>query len=158
MYDSRFSIFTNPTTITTNTTVNGTPTNLLANYVGNHKLGTTDYGVGLHFIVYEPANGPFTVQFKVQVADDVSGSPGTFTDLGVVGQSEVNASGQFVINGVARPGLARDLIAARFRTAKPWFRVVATTTGMGGSASVKVKAFVADGTGSYIDANYHEHA
>lgn len=147
MRDSRVKII-DETTISTDGTTNGANIDLLENYVGDHLYGTGPYGLPVEILASNVVTGTgdgFTVTAKWQVAPDNSGSPGSWVDASTIGVFTIDTDGNFMKNGVIY-GLTRAKLQSRLKTSKPWARVVFTAAGISGGETIKIRAWLSDGT------------
>lgn len=152
MRDSRVIVFTNPSTISADATLNGPDISLSGDYVGDHLYGTGTYGVGIEVMAYDITTGTgdgFTLVFKWQVAPDSSGVAGTYVDDTTIGTITVNTDGAFVLDDSIVSTLTRCKLKARLRTIHPWARIVCTSAGITGGEIALVKAWIADGTDAF---------
>lgn len=156
MRDSRVTVWTNPTVISTNAATNGPTIDLLSyGYVGDHLYGTSLYGAGVEIIAGAVVAGSdtdgFTLTWKWQVSADGS----TWVEgghIGVIGWDDTPGyTKDGTITGTTL-GLARAKLSTRLRTVKRYCRLVCTSADIEGSATVSVTAFLADGTNPYIDS------
>lgn len=150
MHESRVNIWTNPTPFNSNTTVNGPTIDLLADYTGTHIYGTSLYGLPVQVWAYDVVPGTGTggkLVIKAQESPDGT----NWTDLQTIGAIELDANGDFIVDGTGRPGLSRAKITGRIKATERYARLAVTSTGLSGGRSVKVKAYVSDGTNAHND-------
>lgn len=155
MRDSRVSIWTNPTVISADGATNGPNIDLLGDYHGTRKHGTSLYGLPFEVLVGSVNTGTgdgFTLTVKTQVAPDNSGSPGSWRDDEQVGVFTIDTDGNILReDGSTKLNLTRGKLSGRLRTHEPWGRIVVTAAGITGGETASVTAYVSDGTAVFND-------
>lgn len=141
MRDTRITLFdSQPVTVSSNTTVNGTTLDLLENRVGDYKEGAeAGYGIGVEILVVPTsATGTdITLALKWQVSTDGS----SWTD-----DQEIYPATNVIDETVdATPVGTKLAIPTRLRTPNRYARVVATTTSTS-SGSFTIQGWASDGT------------
>lgn len=141
MRDTRITLFNSqPVTMSTDTTENGTTLDLLENRVGDYKEGApAGYGIGVEILVVPTsATGTdITLALKWQVSDDGS----TWVDDQVI-MDATNVIDTTVDATVVGTKMS---IPSRLRTDRRYARVVATTTATS-SGSFTIRGWASDGS------------
>lgn len=131
MNDSRISIWTNPTTINSNTTTNGAGLDLFSpnGVAGSYITGSGDEGYGLRVQIASITGTAFNLVVQVQESDDNS----TFYDLKTL------YDGDPVADVVG----TKITIEASVRPSRRYIRLVVVSTNISGESCV-INAWITD--------------